>query len=168
MSSRGIYQGYALQGVDRKGRVAIPAPLRAVVEANNPRGPGGDIVRTLIVAAHETEKCLIAYDQAYPLELQAALSARVAQIAEPGAAPDWNPKRINMGAVDLMPFDASGRFVLQGFPRDYAQIEDLALFLSVGDFFEIWSPAMLEASKTAPERAKELARYLLKNRGEAA
>ena len=58
-----------------------------------------------------------------------------------------------MGIVDVVPFDASGRFVLQGFPRKYAKIEDVALFLAVGDVFEIWNPAVLIASPTAPDRA---------------
>lgn len=166
--ARGIYQGYALQGVDRKGRVAVPAALRTVVEANNPRQPSGDVLRTLSIAPHETEKCLIAYDQAYPQYLQDQLSARSALTTEPGAAPDWNVKRVSMGIVDVVPFDASGRFVLQGYPRKYAGIEDAALFIAVGDVFEIWSPAALEASKTADPRVKELARFLIADRGDAA
>lgn len=168
MSERGIYQGYALQGVDRKGRVAIPAALRTVVEANNARGLAGEQVRTLTLAPHDGERCLIAYDQAYLPYLQAEMSRRANAKAEPGDAPDWNVKRIGMGMVDIVPFDASGRFVLQGYPRAYAAIEDLAIFVSVGDHFEIWSPANLEASKTADERVKELGRYLIANRGDAA
>lgn len=50
MAARSIYRGYGLQGVDDKGRVAIPGTLRPTVEANNPRTENGEMSRLLTVA----------------------------------------------------------------------------------------------------------------------
>ena len=32
MADRAVFKGYALQGIDAKGRVALPAPMRLIVE----------------------------------------------------------------------------------------------------------------------------------------
>ena len=50
MSERELYQGYGLQAVDEKGRVAIPASLRGSVEANNPDDGEGKAIRKLILS----------------------------------------------------------------------------------------------------------------------
>src|SRR5690348_11243428 len=53
-----LFQGSALNAVDAKGRVSIPAFLRSVVERR------GD-ARTIVLAKHEAFPCLSAYDPAY-------------------------------------------------------------------------------------------------------
>jgi MraZ protein len=53
-----LFQGSALNGVDAKGRVSVPAFLRSVIERR------GD-ARTIVLAKHETFACLSAYDPAY-------------------------------------------------------------------------------------------------------
>lgn len=167
VATRGVYQGYGLQGVDQKGRVAIPAPLRNVLEANNPRTDGQEPGRTVVIAMHETEPCLVGYDPLYTAELKDRVAARAAAKTVPGDAQDWNASRINFGMVETLPFDASGRFVLQGFPKAYAQIGDLAMFVAVGDVFEIWNPEILLGWDGADPKLKALARYLLDNRKKA-
>lgn len=165
MSVRGIFQGYGLQGVDDKGRVTIPAALRQVVEANNPRSPGGEVLRTLAISPSETRTCLIAYDQAYPAELAAELAQRDAALTEPGAPILRDAGRIGNGMVDLFGFDASGRFVLQGFPKKFARIGRLAMFLAVGPYFEIWDPETLLAERGDEPRLRGLVEFLLDERG---
>jgi MraZ protein len=50
-----LFQGSALNAVDAKGRVSIPAFLRSVIERR------GD-ARTIVLAKHEAFPCLSAYD----------------------------------------------------------------------------------------------------------
>lgn len=165
MQARGIYQGYGLQGVDEKGRVAIPAPLRQVLEANNPRAAGGDVLRTVAFAPSETNTCLIAYDQGYPAILSAQLEARAAAVAKPGEPIVLDAFRIGNGIVDTATFDGSGRFVLQGYPRKFARIGNLAMFLAIGPYFEIWNPEILLEERGDDRRVRGLVEYLLEERG---
>ena len=58
MALEHLFQGSALNGVDAKGRVSVPAFLRTVIERR------GD-ARTIVLAKHETFPCLSAYDPAY-------------------------------------------------------------------------------------------------------
>ena len=58
MALEHLFQGSALNGVDAKGRVSVPAFLRTVIERR------GD-ARTIVLAKHETFSCLSAYDPAY-------------------------------------------------------------------------------------------------------
>lgn len=164
MLERGVYQGYGLQGVDDKGRVSIPSALRAIVEANTPPKDGKE-ARTVIVAAHETEECLVGYDLGYTEQLQRQVHARAAAASDPTAPRDWNASRLNFGISEPLPFDASGRFVLQGYPRAHAQIGKFALFIGLGDVFEIWNPQTLINTENAPKPLKSLARYLMADKG---
>lgn len=164
MAARAIYRGYGLQGVDDKGRVAIPGTLRPTVEANNPRAESGEVSRTLTVAPCETAPCLIAYDQAYPDELIAELDARAQAATEPGQPVSRDPFRIGHGIVDTVSFDASGRFVLPSYPKKYAKLDKLALFLAVGPYFEIWDPATLLAERGDVPQIRGLVEHLLEER----
>ena len=58
MALEHLFQGSALNGVDAKGRVSVPAVLRTVIERR------GD-ARTIVLAKHESFPCLSAYDPAY-------------------------------------------------------------------------------------------------------
>ena len=53
-----LFQGSALNAVDAKGRVSVPAFLRSVIERR------GD-ARTIVLAKHDSFACLSAYDPAY-------------------------------------------------------------------------------------------------------
>ena len=58
MALEHLFQGSALNAVDAKGRVSIPAFLRGVIERR------GD-ARTIVLAKHEAFPCLSAYDPGY-------------------------------------------------------------------------------------------------------
>src|SRR5688572_17957079 len=53
-----LFQGSALNAVDAKGRVSVPAFLRSVIERR------GD-ARLITLAKHDAFPCLSAYDPAY-------------------------------------------------------------------------------------------------------
>ena len=161
VSERALFRGSALNAVDAKGRVAIPAGLRQAVEAN---GDG----RNLIIAKHESDPCLIGYDHGWSSLLHARLNRMEDREADAGR--DYsrhNPNRRAFGLVEDVPFDASGRFIMPAMLRDRARIADLAFFIGTGDTFEIWNPRLLIETPGIDEELKEVVAYLVKTRGAA-
>lgn len=161
MAERGLFRGYALQAIDGKGRVAIPAPLRAVIERNN-----GD--RVLLVSKHETDPCLKGYDRGWSDLLHAKLDRDENRALDAGKDVDThNIARRSFGAVDEVPFDASGRFILPPFFRAKGKLDDLAFFLGTGDTFEIWNPNVLIETPGVDEDLKDMVRFCLEQRAAA-
>jgi len=163
VSERGDYQGSGLALVDDKGRVAIPNALRSTLAENAPR-PDGKDGGTVIIAAHEDQPCLIAYDPAYLAELKRELNERVALSRGPDGKIDHNIKRGGANG-EAVPFDGSGRFIMPGFPRFYAGIGAHAFFWGTLDYIEIWDPATLIATDGMPPVVKEMARFYMAEKG---
>lgn len=165
VSIKGIYQGYALQQVDDKGRVAIPSSLRATLIARNPAGPDPKDSLYVVVGVHESDHCLIGFDITYGAQRFADLEARARDHAGPDGAPNDVILRGGM-AVDTLAFDASGRFILPSWPRNRVKIGKYAFFYGLGNHFEIWDPAMLMASPRATDMMKDMVVHFLGERGE--
>ncbi len=159
MDDRELFQGYAINGIDAKGRVSIPATLRAAIEHN---GDG----RFVTIARHESASCLIGYDRGWGRLLREQLRADEAAERAAGRSYDrHNANRRAFGPVEPTPYDTSGRFILQGFLRDRAKLADKAFFYGTGDTFEIWCPSVLAAAQGVDEEMKEVCAWLLKQRG---
>jgi MraZ protein len=155
-----LFQGSALNAVDAKGRVSVPAFLRAVIERR------GD-ARTIVLAKHESFACLSAYDPAYAALKHSKLE-RLFEKEEgnPAAALDYQQRNLMaFAATEEVPYDSSGRIVLPPMMRRKGQIEDLALYLGTGETFQIWNPRLFLADKNIPEDLKDIARYRLEERG---
>jgi MraZ protein len=162
VDGRVIFRGYGLQAIDAKGRVAIPAALRSTIEQNS-----GE--KFVVLARHEQDPCLIAYDRGYSTILHAEMKAREAEERAAGrAAARFNSNRAAFGAVDDVAFDGSGRFVIPPFLKSRGQLGDLAFFMAAGDTFEIWNPQVFLAADTVAEEFKDLCRFTLEERGIAA
>ena len=162
MAQRGRYQGHGIGLVDDKGRVAIPAPLRATLAANAPRadGKGGG---TIVVGAHESNTCLVAYDPAYLDILADDLDRREAESLKDGRY-DHNIKRAAASGEEV-PFDGSGRFIMPDFPRFFAGIEEHAFFYGRLDVIEIWEPRTLLATEGLPDVLYDMVRFYMKQKG---
>lgn len=155
-----LFQGSALNAVDAKGRVSIPAFLRSVIER---RGPS----RTVVLAKHETFPCLSAYDPAYAALKHQKLE-RLAEKEETGADAALGYERRNLmafAASEEVPYDSSGRILMPPMMRMKGKIGDLALFLGTGETFQIWNPELLLADKNIPDDLKDIARYRIEERG---
>ena len=155
-----LFQGSALNAVDAKGRVSVPAFLRSVIER---RGNA----KTLVLAKHESFPCLSAYDPAYAALKHSKLE-RLFEKEEgnPAAALDYQQRNLMaFAATEEVPYDSSGRIVLPPMMRKKGQIEDLALYLGTGETFQIWNPRLFLADKNIPEDLKDIARYRLEERG---
>lgn len=135
-----LYEGSALQGVDAKGRVAIPADFRAVFEKNSD-------ARTIVIGIHPTLPCLRAYDLTWSkinfAEIQAALRSPDADVRAIATK-----RNADFSDVDKAPFDPSGRFVLDEFFASEAKIETpgWAFFSGDAQTFNIWNPDVLMAT----------------------
>ena len=159
MAINGLYQGNALQGVDAKGRVAIPARFRDVIVRNAEAVDAS----TIIVTKHPDLPCLRAYDASWSYLNHDRIDDR--EVAADDAAPYQQQKR-SFGAVDPATFDSAGRFFLHGLLKKKAGITDLAFFYGAARTFEIWSPEKLLATDgddTAD--AREWCEYHLEMRG---
>ena len=158
MLDRALFTGHALNAIDAKGRVAIPAGLRQTIEAN---GDG----RNLVVAKHEIDACLTGYDRGWARLLHDRLTRAEDRAIDAGREFDrHNPNRRAFALVEDVPFDSSGRFILPAMLRERAGLDDWALFLGAGDTFEIWNPKQLIDAPHIDEEIRDVARWLMKAR----
>ena len=163
MALEHLFQGSALNAVDAKGRVSIPAFLRSVIER---RGQS----KTVVLAKHERFPCLNAYDPAYAAVKHQKLE-RLNEKEEtgPDAALDYERRNfMAFAASEEAPYDSSGRIVMPPMMRMKGRIEDLALFLGTGETFQIWNPDLLLAEPGIPDDLKDIVRYRLEERGASA
>ena len=160
MALEHLFQGSALNAVDAKGRVSVPAFLRSVVERR------GD-ARTIVLAKHESFPCLSAYDPAYAALKHAKLERLFEkQEGASEAALEYQQRNLMaFAATEEVPYDSSGRVLLPPMMRQKGQVEDLALFLGVGETFQIWNPQVFLAEPRVPEDMKDIARFRLEERG---
>lgn len=158
MAERELFEGFALQAVDAKGRVAIPADLRAAAERNAES-------RQIVIGVHPYDPCLSAHDVAWSKEKYDRIDRREQQANDRGEEGDVRAKRRAFGQVEKAPFDDSGRFVIPPFFRMKAGIEKWALFYGSGETFDIWSPEVLMQSADVDPGLREICEYLCKTKG---
>ena len=160
MALEHLFQGSALNAVDAKGRVSVPAFLRTVIERR------GD-ARTIVLAKHSQFACLDAYDPAYAALKHAKLE-RLLEKQEYNADAQLIYQQRNLmafAATEEVPYDRSGRVLLPPMMRRKGGIADLALFLGTGETFQIWNPQTLLGDDNIPEDLKDICRYRLEERG---
>ena len=161
MALEHLFQGSALNAVDAKGRVSVPSFLRSVIERR------GD-ARTIVLAKHDSFPCLSAYDPAYAA-LKHEKMERLLEKQETDPAAELEHARRTMmafGATEEVPYDSSGRIIVPPMMRRKGQLDDLALFVGVGETFQIWNPKLFLADKNVPEDMKDIARFRIEERGQ--
>ncbi len=147
-----LFYGNALNSVDAKNRVSVPAQFRATIKSRT----GGE---EFLIREHEDLPCLVAFDSAYLPELRAEASERVAQ-----GANREDMRRELFATADQVRFDDAGRIVLDGAMIGYAGIGKLALFLGAQGYFEVWDPyAFLEHQAHQKALCRKVG-YLLRQR----
>ncbi len=163
MALEHLFQGSALNAVDAKGRVSIPAFLRSVIER---RGQS----KTVVLAKHEHFPCLSAYDPAYAaVKHQKLERLNEKEETSPEAALDYERRNfMAFAASEEAPYDSSGRIVMPPMMRMKGRIKDLALFLGTGETFQIWNPDLLLSEPGIPDDLKDIVRYRLEERGASA
>lgn len=152
VTGSGIYIGSVVQGVDRKGRVAIPADFRAAIEANSS-------ARIVMVTFHNRLPCLRGFDAQWALDTETGFRQRLAagededQIAR--------ERESIFGEPEQAQFDPSGRFNLSEFLRSEMGITDRALFTGAGNTFNIWSPERFIAHPETTDRMRRRCELLM-------
>ncbi len=161
MADRTVFKGYALQGIDGKGRVALPAPMRLIVERL-----GGEPKVTL--TDDRKRGCLRASDKGWANRLYERTSADAERSLDAGREIDRDEIGASaLGPLDDVPFDGSGRFILPTFLKGKGKLDTLAFFWGAGDSIEIWSPEVLLGDPNADEGKKERCAWLMAERGAA-
>jgi MraZ protein len=158
---RDLYQGYALQAVDKKGRLAIPARLRDALLKNS-------VDRTLMIGDEVGLPCMVAYDESWSLLLKARLETDHARALDRGEGiARARDALTNFGNVDEVQFDDAGRFILPSFVIDDLGLTNFAFFAGAGDVFHIWNPHRLLANPDVPEGTRKRCAFAMKEKGVA-
>jgi MraZ protein len=153
-----FFQGSALNAVDAKGRLSVPAFVRSVIERRSD-------ARAIVLGAHDIAPCLTAYGRSYARNLYDDMERRrLVDEQKDGALEDHYARaRRRFGMTEDVPYDPSGRIVLPPMMRRKGRIEDLALFVGVGGTVEIWNPRL--ALDQGDKDLKEIAAWRLEEKG---
>ncbi len=151
-----FFHGYALNGIDAKGRVSVPAAYRDVIEARSK-------TRAVLLAPHDSQPCLIGFDTAYSARLNEIIAAR----GDALSAERDNAALKLFGLSERFAYDEPGRIVLTALQKELFELERFAFFIAKGETFEVWNPYRLIEAKEADEpNIARTVRFCLKQKGE--
>ena len=145
-----VFLGNALTAVDAKGRLSVPAFIRAQID----RVSGA---RQLWIGVHESLPCLTVHGAAYHQFLLAQIDG-----ARDGGEHDDREDTV-FGMTEDVSYDPSGRMSLPPMLRDEIGLQDMALFVGRHRYVTMWNP--YAALEHGGERLKKIAAYRLKERG---
>ena len=119
--------------VDRKGRVSVPAPFRAVLERQASSG--------IILYPSFKHDCI-----------EGSGDERIQEIVDSIDALDaFSDERENLQTIladaRQLTIDSDGRIVMPQDLLDYAGIDGNATFVGLGKSFQIWEPSAFEAHR---------------------
>ncbi|WP_174273502.1 division/cell wall cluster transcriptional repressor MraZ [Sphingomonas bacterium] len=163
------FRGYALNAVDAKGRVSVPAAFRDLIAVRCATYAPGDVSvddKQLGIVISEEMDRLVAYDAIGDRQQARDLRDSLADLPAAErrkALADLG--RGEVGGTTPVSFDSAGRLVLPQTVRSLAGIGDLALFWGNIDFFEIWDPARAREAFASDRRNRAILDALLKEKG---
>ncbi len=159
VAERELFAGQGLSAIDAKGRVAIPACLRATLEINSDG-------RQLVVAPHPEASCITGYDRGWLKTLDQRNQREEERERAAGRPFDYYAaSRRAFGQAEDVPYDTSGRFIFPPFFKHKGKLDDLAFFFGSGPFFEIWNPRILIENPALNPDAAEGAEYFMREKG---
>lgn len=165
MARESFFVGHALNAVDAKGRVSVPAAFRTQIERRAKDEGVKDPDKELMIAPHAKRDRLQAYDTYGLRDLSAALRESIADL--PAAArreAHEGARRNELAALTPVAFDSAGRMVLSPILRKLGKIGDLAFFVGMEDYFEIWSPENARIGFAAQPNVLEMLDMYLEER----
>lgn len=119
-----MFLGRYEHSVDDKGRMIIPVRYRDLLDQGAFITQGFDRNLMVLTAA--------AFEQIYAYVNQMSLT-------DPSAR---QLKRFIFSAAERVEVDKVGRILIPQYLRELAQLEGDVILVGVGDYFEIWSPAL--------------------------
>ncbi len=117
-----MFLGRFAHNLDAKGRLAIPARFRAVLEDG-------------VVLTRGIDRCVTAYPMPVWNELAEKISAL--SMTDPNAR---QFRRMMFAGAANLELDGQGRIVLPAALREFAEIDREVVVVGVNSSFEIWSP----------------------------
>ena len=129
------FRGESLHKVDNKGRVSIPAQFRRVLEEGDPDFKSGINPSCVLVHSQKGKKCLEGYSISSINEVDDLVSSlprysRAREILE----------RMLNAQSSYAQIDDNGRLVLSQKLRALINVSVEAIFIGMGDKFQIWEP----------------------------
>jgi MraZ protein len=165
-----LFIGNALNAVDAKGRVSLPAGFRAVVEDRQrrmaPEGGASEPLKQVTFVYNPERGCLLGFDTSVANMIVAARDAQ-GDAADQGDI--FSIQKKDRGALKgawTVSYDPGGRMVLPDYLREKAGIGDLAFFHGIQRMFELWNPEAYLAHQDSDdvEDQDQLAHMLRKAR----
>lgn len=132
--------------VDRKGRVSVPAPFRAALEAQTEEAQTGGAAGLVLFRSH-SHVCL----EGFSMTTMQELSDRLDHFDLFSSEQDDLATAI-FGAASPLHIDGDGRIVLPPDLISYAGLEEQAAFVGMGRKFQIWNP---QAHQERQEEARQ-------------
>ena len=152
MGDRELYEYFALQAVDEKGRVAIPGELRGAIERNSEGN------RAIVLRRSDDGLGLMACDTEWSKELLKRADQRREKAIDEGRKPARPPR------PERVPFDPSGRFIITSFMKESAGITDWALFVGEGYEIQVYAPQVVMTAEGVDEELRQICAHLMKQR----
>ena len=151
-----LFRGSALNAVDAKGRLSVPAFIRQKIERRSDE-------KVLVLSAHPQFQCLVGYDSNYSAALLERAEKRLGENPDPVAELEMQAAMFG-GTIDV-PYDTSGRIIMPPRLKRRAEIGDLALFIGMSGEFHVWNPEV--ALKCEVQAIRNIAADLLDEKGAA-
>ena len=144
------FRGESLHKVDNKGRVSIPAQFRRVLEEGDPDFKTGINPSCVLVHSQKAKKCLEGFSISSINEVDDLVSglprySREREILE----------RMLNAQSSYAQIDDNGRLVLSQKLRELINISIEAVFIGMGDKFQIWEPILYNEDMQKIEREFE-------------
>jgi MraZ protein len=160
-----LFQGHALNAVDAKGRVSVPAAFRSLIE-KRALANGLNPENVLEIGEHKSGDCLTALDAVASAEVDRMLQEKVADLPAAERMDALEAERFDaFGSLEKASYDGAGRMSLSPMLRSLGQVEDLAFFIGVGSSFQIWNPRVALEKLPATSRVRRPLQFLLSERG---
>lgn len=129
-----MLRGVHSLAIDAKGRIAVPSRYRAGLETI----AGNEMVVTI-----DTEsKCLLLY----PLPEWEVVQEKISALSSFNKAAR-RIQRLLIGHATDVEIDASGRLLISGPLREYAELDKKVVLLGQGNKFELWSETLWQQAR---------------------
>ena len=129
------FRGEAENKVDNKGRVSIPAAFRRILEEGDPDWSSGLNPNLVIVYGRRNRKCL----EGYSLSSIEIVDNLVSNLPRYSKEREILERLLNSQSVQVQ-LDENGRIILPLKLRKLVDIESTAMFVGMGEKFQIWHP----------------------------
>jgi MraZ protein len=132
-----MFLGQYQHNIDSKGRITIPVRFRDQLEADGAYITQG-FDQNLMVLTKQS------FEEIYHRVNQLSMTSNMARIL----------KRLIFSNANQVDVDKAGRILIPQYLRNAAVLDSDAMVVGVGDYIEIWSPALWEEQITQLQDAE--------------